>query len=56
LLLHDLFKFLGINKFEKILVESVDMQSVGKEEAIKEDIEATDRIVGKLSRNVLSKV
>ncbi|MCT4543061.1 MAG: NAD(P)H-dependent oxidoreductase [Vallitalea sp.] len=40
--LHDIFKFLGISKFYKILVEGVDEKSTGKEKAIKhatEDIE-----------------
>ncbi|GKX30701.1 FMN-dependent NADH-azoreductase [Vallitalea longa] len=32
--LHDIFKFLGIKKFDKILVDGVDDDSVGKEQAI----------------------
>lgn len=44
----DIFKFLGIKKFEKILVEGVDMPSVGREEAIKRASKDIEKIVNKL--------
>lgn len=50
---HDIFKFLGINKFEKILVEGVDMQDVGREEVMRRAYEDIDKIVEKLSREPL---
>lgn len=34
--LHDIFKFLGISSFKKILIEGVDMPSIGREAAIKD--------------------
>lgn len=46
--LHDIFKFLGINKFEKILVEGVDMQDVGRNEAIEKAFNEMDDIIAKL--------
>lgn len=48
---HDIFKFLGIKKFEKILVEGVDMTSVGKDKALKIADEDIDKVVNKLSRD-----
>lgn len=53
---HDIFKFLGINKFEKILVQGVDMPSIGKDEAIRKANEDIDKIINKLSSGVLAKV
>lgn len=50
---HDIFKFLGINKFEKILVEGVDMQDVGREEAMRRAYEDIDKVIEKLSREPL---
>lgn len=44
----DIFKFLGIKKFEKILVEGVDMPSVGREEAIKRASKDIEKVVNKL--------
>jgi len=46
---HDIFKFLGIRKFEKILVEGVDMSSVGKNEAMKKAFDDIDKVISKLS-------
>lgn len=50
---HDIFKFLGMNKFEKILVEGVDMQDVGREEAMRRAYDDIDKVVEKLSREPL---
>lgn len=50
---HDIFKFLGVKKFEKILVEGVDMPSVGKEQAIAKANEDMDKVIEKLSRKPL---
>lgn len=47
--IHDIFKFLGIKQFEKILVEGVDMNSVGKDEAINKAFEAIDGVVENMS-------
>lgn len=46
---HDIFKFLGIEKFEKLLVEGVDTEDVGKEEAINTAFDDMDDIIDKLS-------
>ncbi|MCT4543819.1 MAG: NAD(P)H-dependent oxidoreductase [Vallitalea sp.] len=43
--LHDIFKFLGIKKFDKILVEGVDMKSIGREQAIQNAIEDIDDMI-----------
>lgn len=45
--LKDSFKFLGISTFKKIMVEGVDMDDVGKEQAIKEADEDLNHIVKK---------
>lgn len=47
--LHDIFKFLGVKQFEKILVEGVDMEDVGKEEAINKAFENIDGVVANMS-------
>lgn len=43
--LHDTFKFLGIKKFDKILVEGVDMKSIGREQAIQNAIEDINEMI-----------
>lgn len=53
---HDIFKFLGINKFEKILVEGVDMQDVGRKDAMRRAYEDIDKVVEKLSREPVLQV
>jgi FMN-dependent NADH-azoreductase len=45
----DIFKFLGINKFEKILVEGIDMPDVGKDIAMKKAFEDVENVIDKLS-------
>lgn len=47
---HDIFKFLGINRFEKILVEGVDTTDVGKDQAIKNANEDIDNVIKKISK------
>ncbi|WMJ79377.1 NAD(P)H-dependent oxidoreductase [Clostridium sp. MB40-C1] len=47
---HDIFKFLGINKFEKILIQGVNMPEIGRDEAISRAYEDVDRVINKLSR------
>lgn len=42
---HDIFKFLGVKKFEKILVEGVDMPDVGEEQAMKNAYEDIDDVI-----------
>lgn len=53
---HDIFKFLGIKKFEKILVQGTDMPEIGREKAIenaKNDIADT---IERLSGNILLRI
>ncbi len=45
---HDIFKFLGISKFEKIMVEGVDLPSVGKDAAIEKAAYEMDDIISNL--------
>lgn len=45
----DIFKFLGINKFEKILVEGIDMPDIGKDIAMKKAFEDVEAVIDKLS-------
>lgn len=45
----DIFKFLGINKFEKILVEGIDMPDIGKDVAMKKAFEDVEDVIDKLS-------
>lgn len=52
---HDIFKFLGIKKFEKILVEGVDDPSVGKDEALRKAYTEIDMVVDKLAQRTLQK-
>jgi len=49
----DIFKFLGISKFEKILVEGVDKISIGRDEAIAKAFKDIDVVIDKLSSKVL---
>ncbi|HHV96632.1 MAG TPA: FMN-dependent NADH-azoreductase [Clostridiaceae bacterium] len=49
----DIFKFLGISRFEKILVEGVDKLSIGKNEAIAKAFKDIDVVIDKLSGKVL---
>lgn len=44
----DVFKFLGVKKFEKILLEGVDMPSVGRDEAMKRASKDIDTVIHKL--------
>lgn len=48
---HDIFKFLGISKFEKILVEGVDMPSVGKDEALEKTHVDIGNVINKLTND-----
>lgn len=50
---HDIFKFLGINKFEKIMVEGVDEPDIGKEMAIKKAYKEMDSVINKISRQLV---
>jgi len=45
----DLFKFLGIKRFEKILVEGVDDPDIGREKAITKACQDIESIIEKLS-------
>lgn len=47
--LHDIFKFTGIDKFEKLLVEGVDMPSVGKYKATEKAFKEIDNLVDKMA-------
>ena len=47
---HDVFKFLGVHRFEKLLVEGVDMDEVGRDKAIKNAMENMDKIIEKVAR------
>ncbi|QUH27672.1 FMN-dependent NADH-azoreductase [Vallitalea guaymasensis] len=43
--LHDIFKFLGLKKFDKILVDGVDDSSVGRDMAIQNATEEIDDMI-----------
>lgn len=45
----DIFKFLGVKRFEKILVEGIDMPSVGRDEALQRAWEDIDKVIAKFS-------
>ncbi|NMB97463.1 MAG: FMN-dependent NADH-azoreductase [Clostridiaceae bacterium] len=49
----DVFKFLGISRFEKVLVEGIDKTSIGKDEAIAKAFKDIDHVIEKLSNKVL---
>lgn len=49
----DIFNFLGVRNFEKILVQGVDDPSVGREKAISKAYKDIDDVVKKLSKNTL---
>jgi FMN-dependent NADH-azoreductase len=53
---HDIFKFLGIKRFEKILVQGVDKDSVDRDEVMKAAFLDTERVSEKLSKSTLLKV
>lgn len=44
---NDIFKFLGVEKFEKLLIEGVDMQDIGKDAALQDAYEKVDKVVKK---------
>ncbi|MEN6327521.1 MAG: NAD(P)H-dependent oxidoreductase [Syntrophomonas sp.] len=44
----DIFKFLGVKRFEKILVEGVDKPSVGRDEAISRAFKDIEKVIDKL--------
>lgn len=46
--IHDIFKFLGISRFDKIMVEGVDMPSIGREAAIEKAFEEMDDIISNI--------
>lgn len=46
--IHDTFKFLGINRFDKIMVEGVDMPSIGRQAAIEKAVEEMDDIISNM--------
>lgn len=50
---HDLFEFLGIKKFEKILIEGVEESSIGKEEALHKAYKEMDSVINRLSRELV---
>lgn len=50
----DIFKFLGVKRFEKLMVEGVDTPKIGKEAAIKKAYEKMDDIIDKISRTPLT--
>lgn len=47
--LHDTFKFLGIDKFEKILVEGVDMSSVERDKLLQKAFQDVENMVDKMA-------
>jgi FMN-dependent NADH-azoreductase len=49
--MHDIFKFLGINEFNKILVEGVEDPNVGKEKAIEKANKDIDSIMSAVENN-----
>lgn len=46
--LHDIFRHLGIKKFEKLLVEGVDVQDIGKEKAVEKAFDEIDELIDKM--------
>lgn len=46
---HDLFKFLGVKEFYKILIQGTDMQNVGKSAALAEASEDFECVLSKMS-------
>ncbi len=46
---HDIFKFLGVKRFERLMVEGVDVPDIGKEEAIRKAFKDMDSIIDKIS-------
>ncbi|KOA19843.1 FMN-dependent NADH-azoreductase 2 [Clostridium homopropionicum DSM 5847] len=52
----DIFKFLGIRKFKKILVEGVDIPSVGREAAISNAFADVDAVVDALTTDKLIQI
>ncbi|NMM61315.1 FMN-dependent NADH-azoreductase [Clostridium sp. P21] len=45
---HDIFKFLGISKFDKIMVEGVDIPSIGREAAIEKAVYDMDEVISNM--------
>lgn len=51
----DIFKFLGITKFQKVLIEGVDMPEVGKDKALQMAYEEMEVVIKKFSREPILK-
>jgi FMN-dependent NADH-azoreductase len=49
----DIFTFLGIQRFEKLMVEGVDVKQIGKENAIQKAYESMDKLIDRISRQVM---
>ena len=47
--LEDLFKFLGVKQFEKLMIEGTGEKSIGVQEAEAEAFEKMDKIISKMS-------
>jgi FMN-dependent NADH-azoreductase len=45
----DIFKFLGISKFEEIMVEGIDMPDIGRDKAIAKACQDIENIIDRLS-------
>ena len=43
--IHDIFKFLGVKQFEKVMVEGVDMSTIGEEKALAKALKDIDYII-----------
>lgn len=53
---HDIFKFLGIKRFEKILVEGVDMPDIGREQAMRNVYDDIDDVIEIFMKEPLLKI
>ncbi|WP_373898919.1 FMN-dependent NADH-azoreductase [Haloimpatiens sp. FM7315] len=53
---HDIFKFLGVKRFEKVLIEGVDMNKVGRDKALEIAYEDIDLVVKRFSKDAVFKI
>ena len=53
---HDLFKFLGVNRFERILIQGVDDKEIGKGHAIVKATRDMDTILDKIGKGAATPI
>ena len=49
----EIFTFLGIDRFEKLMVEGVDVPEIGRDKAVQKAYESMDKLIDRISRQIM---